>query len=155
MTLKRVKRNNFYSLFDMSNQSEKNPAKTPNVASDSASTMLISKYRQFLEQASSLFPKVDQKLLMNILQFEVTYDDWEGSVLLKIVYPADKVDLDAKKDLIYKKYQRVPTVEADKTLRFKGVRIYIEELEKILNEDSDIQYITGSATLTPSDAYSA
>jgi hypothetical protein len=43
----------------------------------------------------------------------------------------------------------------DKTLRFKGIRIYVEELEKMLNEDPDIQYITGSATLTPSDAYSA
>ncbi len=139
----------------MYNQREKNPAKTPNVASGSASSALISKYREFLEQASNLFPKVDQKLLMNILHFEVTYDDWEGSVLLKIVYPADKVNMDAKKDFIYKKYQRVPTVEADKTLRFKGIRIYVEELEKILNEDPDIQYITGSATLTPSDAYSA
>ena len=139
----------------MHNQREKNPAKMPKVASDSASTALISKYREFLEQASNLFPKVDQKLLINILQFEVTYDDWEGSVMLKIVYPADKVNMDAKKDFIYKKYQRVPSVEADKTLRFKGIRIYVEELEKILNEDPDIQYITGSATLTPSDAYSA
>src|SRR5919206_3332257 len=109
MILKRVKRNNFYSLFDMSNQSEKNHAKMPNVASDSASTTLISKYREFLEQASSLFPKVDQKLLMNILQFEVTYDDWEGSVLLKVVYPADRVNMDAKKDFIYNKFQRVAT----------------------------------------------
>jgi hypothetical protein len=63
--------------------------------------------------------------------------------------------LNAKKDLIYNRYQRVPTIEADKTLRFKGIRIYIEQLEKILKEDPDIQYITGSATLAPSDAYSA
>ena len=63
--------------------------------------------------------------------------------------------MDAKKDFIYNKYQRVATVEADKTLRFKGIRIYVEELEKMLNEDPDIKYITGSATLTPSDAYSA
>jgi hypothetical protein len=139
----------------MPEKSEKNIAKMPDVTSGSTSAALISQYRQFLQQASNLFPKVDQKLLMNILQFEVTYDDWEGSVLLKIVYPGDKVDMDAKKDFIYNKYQRVPTVEADKTLRFKGIRIYVEELEKILNEDPDIQYITGSATLAPSDAYSA
>jgi hypothetical protein len=139
----------------MPEKSDKNNAKLSDIASESASAALISKYRQFLQQASNLFPKVDQKLLMNILQFQVTYDDWEGSVLLKIVYPADKVDMNAKKDFIYNKYQRVPTVEVDKTLRFKGIRIYVEELEKMLNEDPDIQYITGSATLTPSDAYSA
>jgi hypothetical protein len=139
----------------MPEKTEKTTVKIPDVASQSSSAILKSKYQQFLQEAASLFPKVDQKLLLNILQFEATYDDWEGSVLLKIVYPADKVDLNAKKDFIYSRYQRVPTVEADKTLRFKGIRIYIEELEKILNEDLDIQYITGSATLAPSDAYSA
>jgi hypothetical protein len=139
----------------MPEKTEKTTVKIPDVASQSSSAKLKSNYQQFLQEAASLFPKVDQKLLMNILQLEVTYDDWEGSVLLKIVYPADKVDLNAKKDFIYNRYQRVPTVEADKTLRFKGIRIYIEELEKILNEDPDIQYITGSATLAPSDAYSA
>ncbi len=41
---------------------------------------------------------MDQKLLLDVLQFETTYDDWEGSVMLKVVYPADKVDLDSKKD---------------------------------------------------------
>src|SRR5919199_1113295 len=139
----------------MPEKTERSSAKTPDVKSESASIGLISGYKDFLQQASNLFPKVDQKLLMNILQFQVTYDDWEGSVLLKIVYPADKVDMDAKKNFIYSKYQRVPTVEAGKTLRFKGIRIYVEELEKMLNEDPDIEYITGSATLTPSDAYSA
>jgi hypothetical protein len=138
----------------MSEKTEKTTVKIPDVASQPSSAILKSKYEQFLQEAASLFPKVDQKLLMNILQFEVTYDDWEGSVLLKIVYPAD-IDLNAKKDFIYSRYQRVPTIEADKTLRFKGIRIYIEQLEKILKEDPDIQYITGSATLAPSDAYSA
>jgi hypothetical protein len=150
-----VKRNNLYSLFNMPENTEKTTVKIPDVASQSSSAILKSKYQKLLEEASSLFPKLDQKLLMNILQFEVTYDDWEGSVLLKIVYPQDKVDLNAKKDFIYNRYQRVPSIEADKTLRFKGIHIYIEELEKILNDDPDIQYITGSATLAPSDAYSA
>jgi hypothetical protein len=31
----------------------------------------------------------------------------------------------------------------------------VNELDKLLNDDGDIEYITGSATLTPSDAYSA
>ena len=139
----------------MPDETEKSTMKIPDVASQSSSARLKSNYKQFLQEAANLFPKVDQKLLMNILQLQVTYDDWEGSVLLKIVYPADRVDLNAKKEFIYNRYQRLPTVEADKTLRFKGIRIYIEQLEKILKEDPDIQYITGSATLAPSDAYSA
>lgn len=38
-------------------------------------------------------------------------------------------------------------------LRFKVMRIYIEELDKLLIDDPPIEYITGSATLTPSDGY--
>jgi len=116
------------------------------------SAKLKSRYQNFLQEAATLFPKVDQKLLLNILQFETVYSDWEGSVMLKIVYPAG-TDLDTKKEWIYKKYQRVSSVEENRTLRFKGIRVYIEELEKLLKEDHEIEYITGSATLTPSDAY--
>jgi hypothetical protein len=32
--------------------------------------------------------------------------------------------------------------------------MFITELESMLKEDPDIEFITGSATLTPSDAYS-
>ena len=111
-------------------------------------------YQNFLEELVSLFPKVDQKLLLNMLQFETSYDDWEGSVMLKVIYPAEKVDIESKKEWIYKKYQRVATVEENRTLRFKGIRMYIAEIESMLREDPDIEFITGSATLTPSDAYS-
>ena len=127
--------------------------KTPTNKSNNAySAKLKSRYQNFLQEAATLFPKVDQKLLLNILQFETVYSDWEGSVMLKIVYPAG-TDLDTKKEWIYKKYQRVSSVEENRTLRFKGIRVYIEELEKLLKEDQEIEYITGSATLTPSDAY--
>jgi hypothetical protein len=127
--------------------------KTPTSKSNNAySAKLKSRYQNFLQEAATLFPKVDQKLLSNILQFETVYSDWEGSVMLKIVYPAG-TDLDTKKEWIYKKYQRVSSVEENRTLRFKGIRVYIEELEKLLKEDQEIEYITGSATLTPSDAY--
>jgi hypothetical protein len=46
-------------------------------------------------------------------------------------------------------------VEEERTLRFKAIRTYIEELDKLLVDDPQIEYITGSATLTPTDAYSA
>jgi hypothetical protein len=123
-----------------------------NKSNNTYSAKLKSRYQNFLQEAATLFPKVDQKLLLNILQFETVYSDWEGSVMLKIVYPAG-TDLDTKKEWIYKKYQRVSSIEENRTLRFKGIRVYIEELEKLLNEDQEIEYITGSATLTPSDAY--
>ena len=110
-------------------------------------------YQNFLNELASLFPKVDQKLLLNMLQLETSYSDWEGSVMLKVVYPAN-INIESKKEWIYKKYQRVATIEENRTVRFKGIRMYITELESMLKEDPDIEYITGSATLTPSDAYS-
>jgi hypothetical protein len=124
-------------------------------ASTTSSSKLKTSYETFLQEAATLFPKVDQKLLLNILQFETSYKDWEGSVMLKIVYPATISDIDVKKDWIYKKYQRVSNIEEDRTLRFKAIRMYVEEIEKLLKEDPTIEYITGSATMTPSDAYAS
>jgi hypothetical protein len=136
---------------------EKTSINSQSESSTSTSTTLSSKlktaYETFLQEAATLFPKVDQKLLLNMLQFETTYQDWEGSVMLKIIYPATISDIDAKKDWIYRKYQRVSTIEENRTLRFKAIRMYIEEIEKLLKEDPTIEYITGSATMTPSDAY--
>lgn len=121
--------------------------------SSTSSSKLKTAYETFLQEAATLFPKVDQKLLLNILQLQTNYQDWEGSVMLKIIYPATISDIDAKKDWIYRKYQRVSTIEENRTLRFKAIRMYIEEIEKLLKEDPTIEYITGSATMTPSDAY--
>ena len=121
--------------------------------SSTSTSKLKTAYNTFLQEGATLFPKVDQKLLLNILQFETTYQDWEGSVMLKIIYPATISDIDAKKDWIYRKYQKVSTIEENRTLRFKAIRMYIEEIEKLLKEDPTIEYITGSATMTPSDAY--
>jgi hypothetical protein len=136
---------------------EKTSINNQSESSTSTSTTLSSKlktaYQTFLQEAATLFPKVDQKLLLNMLQFETTYQDWEGSVMLKIIYPTSISDIDAKKDWIYRKYQRVSTIEENRTLRFKAIRMYIEEIEKLLKEDPTIEYITGSATMTPSDAY--
>jgi hypothetical protein len=136
---------------------EKTSINNQSESSTSTSTTLSSKlktaYETFLQEAAALFPKVDQKLLLNMLQFETTYQDWEGSVMLKIIYPASISDIDAKKDWIYRKYQRVSTIEENRTLRFKAIRMDIEEIEKVLKEDPTIEYITGSATMTPSDAY--
>ena len=112
-------------------------------------------YNELLAESARLYPKVDQRLLLDILRFETTYKDWEGSVMLKVVYPAEGIDLDKKKDWLYSRYERVPSIEEKRTLRLKLIRLYLADIERLLNEDPDIEYITGSATLTPTDAYSA
>ena len=137
----------------MEKSSINNQSESSTSTSTTSSSKLKTAYETFLQQAATLFPKVDQKLLLNILQFQTSYQDWEGSVMLKIIYPATISDIDAKKDWIYRKYQRVSTIEENRTLRFKAIRMYIEEMEKLLKEDPTIEYITGSATMTPSDAY--
>ena len=137
----------------MEKSSINNQSESSTSTSTTSSSKLKTAYETFLQEAATLFPKVDQKLLLNILQFQTSYQDWEGSVMLKIIYPATISDIDAKKDWIYRKYQKVSTIEENRTLRFKAIRMYIEEMEKLLKEDPTIEYITGSATMTPSDAY--
>jgi hypothetical protein len=137
----------------MEKSSINNQSESSTSTSTTSSSKLKTAYETFLQEAATLFPKVDQKLVLNILQLQTNYQDWEGSVMLKILYPATIPDIDAKKDWIYRKYQRVSTIEENRTLRFKAIRMYLEEIEKLLKEDPTIEYITGSATMTPSDAY--
>jgi hypothetical protein len=124
---------------------------------NSAAEQIKSTYKRLLDEFVELFPKVDQKLLLDILYFQTNYKDWEGSVLLKIVYSSKaNVDTEKKKQEIYKKYQKMPEeVLEDRTLSVKLVRMYINDLEELINSDSDIESIFGSATLSPSDSYSA
>jgi hypothetical protein len=91
-----------------------------------------------------------------MIYLETSYKDWEGSVLLKIVYSSNsKVDTNQKKEEIYKKYQKMPDeVIEGRTLRVKLIRMYIKNLEKLISSDKDIEFVTGSATLAPSDSYS-
>jgi hypothetical protein len=119
-----------------------------------AASELKQDYQNFIQKAATLFPKVDQKLLFNMLQFENTYSDWEGNVLLKVVYPSG-TDMEKKKEWIYGKYQRMPSIEENKTARFKAIRMYVDGLDRMLSEDPEIEFITGSVTLSPSEAYTA
>ncbi len=121
--------------------------------SSSAAAKIKSDYQNFLKEAQLLMPKVDQSLLLDILYYQTRYPDWEGSVAFRVVFPAD-LDINQKKEWIYQKYQRMSKIEEEKTLKFKAIRMSIEELGKMLDEDPDIQYVTGSATLTPTDSYS-
>jgi hypothetical protein len=121
-----------------------------------AAERLKSSYEHFTAECSKLFPKVDQKLLLDMIHLETSYKDWEGSVLLKIVYSSNsKVDTNKKKEEIYKRYQKMPDeVIEGRTLRVKLIRMYIQDLENLITSDRDIEFVTGSATLAPSDSYS-
>ncbi len=119
-----------------------------------AAIALKQDYREFLHKAATLFPNVDQKLLMNMLYYENTYSDWEGNVLLEVVYPAG-IDMDRKKEWIFQRFQRMGSIEENKTVRFKAIRMYLEDIDELLREDPQIEFITGSATLTPSESYTS
>lgn len=121
-----------------------------------AAERLKSSYEHFTAECSKLFPKVDQKLLLDMIHLQTSYKDWEGSVLLKIVYSSNsKVDTNKKKEEIYKRFQKMPDeVIEGRTLRVKLIRMYIQDLENLITSDRDIEFVTGSATLAPSDSYS-
>jgi superfamily II DNA or RNA helicase len=124
----------------------------PTLPSSSASQMR-SDYQNLMRKAESLFPKVDQTLLMDMLKLETKQKGWQGTVILEIRYPEDRVRLEEKIDKLYNKYERVPSEKDDRTLRFKAVNIDIEELERLLKEDPEIEHITGSAEQTLKDEY--
>lgn len=121
-----------------------------------AAERLKSSYEHFTAECSKLFPKVDQKLLLDMIHLQTSYKDWEGSVLLKIVYSSNsKVDTNKKKEEVYKRFQKMPDeVIEGRTLRVKLIRMYIQDLENLITSDRDIEFVTGSATLSPSDSYS-
>jgi hypothetical protein len=129
---------------------------SPSTNGITAAERLKSSYEHFTSECSKLFPKVDQKLLLDMIHLQTSYKDWEGSVLLKIVYSSSsKVDTNKKKEEVYKRFQKMPDeVIEGRTLRVKLIRMYIQDLENLITSDRDIEFVTGSATLAPSDSYS-
>ena len=122
-------------------------------SSSSAAFELRSDYQNLMRKAKNLFPKVDQTLLMDMLKLETKQKDWQGTVILEIRYPKDKLKLDDKIDMLYDKYERVPSEKDDSTLRFKAVHMNTEELERLLKDDTEIDYIIGSAEQSQKDEY--
>jgi hypothetical protein len=127
------------------------PGATPSTTLSAAAIKIKQDYQNFLKEAQVIMPKVDSSLLLDMLYYQTRYPDWEGSVGISVVYPAD-LDINQKKEWIYQKYQRMSKVEEEKTLKFKAIRMSIEELGKMLDEDPDIQFVTGEATLAPTDS---
>ena len=127
----------------------------PKVSSSSSSSSLELKsdYQNLIKKAANFFPKVNQNLILDILKLETTYKDWEGSVILEIKYPEGKVELDTKINKLYDKYERSDSEKDERTLRFKALHMNIEELENLLKEDPEIEYISGSAEHSAKDEF--
>jgi hypothetical protein len=64
------------------------------------SDAVMNEYRTLVQKMQAHFPKVDQRLLFDIIKYQTTYEDWDGSVLLKFVYPSDNIDLELKKNWV-------------------------------------------------------
>ncbi len=122
-------------------------------SSSSFSLELKSDYQNLIKKAANFFPKVNQNLILDILKLETTYKDWKGSVILEIKYPEGKVELDTKINKLYDKYERSASEKDERTLRFKALHMNIEELENLLKEDPEIEYISGSAEHSAKDEF--
>ena len=116
---------------------------------------IIIEYQNFKKRISQLIPKADQDLVLQILKFQTTKEEWRGSVTLRIKYRKNlEIDLNSKKEKLYEKYKMLPSEIDDRTLRFKALRVYLEDISE-LSQDPEVEYIGGSAEPSQKDQYAS
>jgi len=116
---------------------------------------IIIEYQNFIKRISQLIPKVDQDLVLQILKFQTTKEEWRGSVTLRIKYQKNlEIDLNSKKGKLYEKYKMLPSEMDDRTLRFKALGVYLEDISG-LSQDPEVEYIGGSAEPSQKDQYAS
>lgn len=116
------------------------------------SSDLISYYSNLKKKIKEYFPKVDENLILDILRIQSKHPNWIGSTTLEIRYVND-IDLNKKKEKLYDKYKMLPIEKNDRTLRFKAKGMYLQNIEDLLEMDSEIEFINGEAELTEEDQY--
>ena len=116
------------------------------------SSDLISYYSSLKNKIKGYFPKVDENLILDILRIQSKQKDWIGSTTLEIQYVID-IDLHKKKEELYDKYNMLPIEKNDRTLRFKAKGMYLQNIEELLERDSEIEFINGEAEVTKEDQY--
>ena len=116
------------------------------------SSDLISYYSNLKKKIKEYFPKVDEKLILDILRIQSKHPNWIGSTTLEIQYVND-IDLNKKKEKLYDKYKMLPIEKNDRTLRFKAKGMYLQNIEDLLEMDSEIEFINGEAEVTEEDQY--
>jgi len=116
---------------------------------------IIIEYQNFIKRISQLIPNVDQDLVLQILKFQTTKEEWRGSVTLRIKYQKNlEIDLNSKKGKLYEKYKMLPSEMDDRTLRFKALGVYLEDISE-LSQDPEVEYIGGSAEPSQKDQYAS
>jgi hypothetical protein len=116
------------------------------------SSDLISYYSNLKKKIKEYFPKVDENLILDILRIQSKHPNWIGSTTLEIQYVND-IDLNKKKEKLYDKYKMLPIEKNDRTLRFKAKGMYLQNIEELLEMDSEIEFINGEAEVTEEDQY--
>jgi hypothetical protein len=116
------------------------------------SSDLISYYSNLKKKIKEYFPKVDENLILDILRIQSKYPNWIGSTTLEIQYIND-IDLNKKKEKLYDKYKMLPIEKNDRTLRFKAKCMYLQNIEDLLEMDSEIEFTKGEAEVTEEDQY--
>jgi hypothetical protein len=116
------------------------------------SSDLISYYSNLKKKIKEYFPKVDENLILDILRIQSKHPNWIGSTTLEIQYVND-IDLNKKKEKLYDKYKMLPIEKNDRTLRFKAKGMYLQNIEDLLEMDSEIEFINGEAEVTEEDQY--
>lgn len=120
--------------------------------SNDKSSDLISYYSNLKNKIKEYFTKVDENLILDILRIQSKHQDWIGSTTLEIQYVND-IDLNKKKEKLYDKYNMLPIEKNDRTLRFKAKGMYLQNIEELLDIDSEIVFINGEAEVTEEDQY--
>jgi hypothetical protein len=119
---------------------------------DKSSADLISYYSNLKNKIKEYFPKVDENLILDILRIQSKRQDWIGSTTLEIQY-VNGIDLNKKKEKLYDKYNMLPIEKNDRILRFKAKGMYLQNIEELLERDSEIEFINGEAEVTEKDQY--
>ena len=116
------------------------------------SSDLISYYNNLKNKIKKYFPKVEENLILDILRIQSKQKDWIGSTTLEIQYVED-ADLNKKKEKFYDKYKMLPMEKNERTLRLKAKEMYLQNIEELLERDSEIEFIRGEAEVTEKDQY--
>lgn len=121
-------------------------------SSNDKSSDLVSYYSNLKNKIKEYFPKVEENLILDVLRIQSKRQDWIGSTTLEIQYVND-IDLNKKKEELYDKYNMLPIEKNDRTLRFKAKGMYLQNIEELLERDSEIEFINGEAEVTEEDQY--
>ncbi|RPJ25044.1 MAG: hypothetical protein EHM25_13850, partial [Nitrosopumilales archaeon] len=97
--------------------------------SNNIQDIITNEYQNFKKRIAQLIPKVDEDLILQVLKFQTMKEEWPGSVTLKIKYQKDlDTEFGTKKERLYEKYKMLPSEMDKRTLRFKALGLYLEDI---------------------------